>query len=158
MSSSDAPSFSIEDDVQQQHEEVVGDTVGGDDNNSSDGNFQWTTATIIQSVALFFLAGAAEIVGGWMVWMAVRGNDKKGKQKWWFALLGSAILVLYGFVPTFQPTSNFGRIYAAYGGAFIVLSFLFGWAADGNKPDTGDVVGGTIALVGAGVIYFWPRN
>jgi hypothetical protein len=30
--------------------------------------FQWTTATIIQSIVLFFLAGVAEIVGGWMIW------------------------------------------------------------------------------------------
>ena len=108
---------------------------------------------------LFFLAGVAEIVGGWMVWMTIRGNStRKGKQPWWFAVLGSIILILYGFIPTLQPTSNFGRIYAAYGGAFIVMSFLFGWVADGNKPDTGDIIGGVIALVGAAVIYFWPRN
>ena len=37
--------------------------------NSSDGeSFEWTVATIAQSIALFFLAGLAEIVGGWMVW------------------------------------------------------------------------------------------
>jgi small multidrug resistance family-3 protein len=42
-----------------------------------------------------------------------------------FALLGAAILVLYGIIPTFQPAS-FGRVYAAYGGIFIVLSILWG--------------------------------
>ena len=56
--------------------------------------------------SLFLLAGAAEIGGGWMVWKAVR----EGKPKWW-ALVGSAILVLYGFVPTLQPVDDFGRLY-----------------------------------------------
>jgi small multidrug resistance family-3 protein len=40
-----------------------------------------------------------------------------------FALLGGAILVLYGTIPTFQSAS-FGRVYAAYGGIFIALSVL----------------------------------
>ena len=30
--------------------------------------FHWTTETIVQSMVLFFLAGCAEIIGGWMVW------------------------------------------------------------------------------------------
>jgi small multidrug resistance family-3 protein len=72
--------------------------------------------------------------------------------------LGGAVLVLYGVIPTFQPTSNFGRVYAASGGAFIVMSFLFGWVLDGNRPDIGDFVGGIVCLVGAALIYFWPRT
>lgn len=52
---------------------------------------------------------------------------------------------------------EFGRIYAVYGGFFIVLSFLFGWMLDGNRPDLGDVIGCAISLVGVLVIMFWPR-
>ena len=33
--------------------------------------FKWTWVTIIQSIVLFFLAGVAEIIGGWMVWYVV---------------------------------------------------------------------------------------
>lgn len=93
-----------------------------------------------------------------MVWMAVRGNGKDEKKPWWFALLGSLILVLYGFIPCFQPTSNFGRVYAVYGGVFIVLSYLFGWALDGIRPDVGDITGGGIAIIGVCIAYFWPRS
>jgi small multidrug resistance family-3 protein len=53
--------------------------------------------------------------------------------------------------------NSFGRVYAVYGGFFIVLSFLFGWWLDGDRPDLGDVVGGAIALVGVLVVLFWPR-
>jgi len=34
-------------------------------------------------------------------------------------------LVLYGIVATLQP-ANFGRVYAAYGGFFIVRAILWG--------------------------------
>mmetsp|Transcript_32900 Transcript_32900/g.79593 ORF Transcript_32900/g.79593 Transcript_32900/m.79593 type:complete len:182 (-) Transcript_32900:359-904(-) len=158
--------------------ETIGDLHKQDDNSSG---FEWTALTIAQAILLFFLAGAAEIVGGWMVWMHVRGgggeksdassvvvdtnitttttstNDSNVGKPWWWGLVGSIVLVIYGFIPCLQPTDSFGRIYAAYGGFFIVFSFLFGWAVDGDKPDIGDVIGGCICFIGAGIIFFWPR-
>ena len=53
------------------------------------------------------------------------------------AVLGALVLVSYGFVPTAQPVDNFGRVFAVYGGFFIILSYLWGWAVDGDRPDTG---------------------
>ncbi|OEU19516.1 UPF0060-domain-containing protein, partial [Fragilariopsis cylindrus CCMP1102] len=101
----------------------------------------------------FFLAGVAEIIGGWMVC-----NNTNKKPPWWYAVIGSIILIIYGFIPVFQPTSNFGRIYAVYGGVFIVLSYAFGWLLDGTKPDIGDISGGSIALIGVCIAMFWPRS
>jgi small multidrug resistance family-3 protein len=115
--------------------------------------FQWTAITIVQATALFCFAGVAEIIGGWLVWGALRKDKPR-----YYALLGSALLVAYGFIPCLQPTDSFGRIYAAYGGFFIVLSFLIGWGLDGDKPDIGDVAGGAIAIVGVCLIMFWPRG
>jgi small multidrug resistance family-3 protein len=80
----------------------------------------------------------------------VRCNDR-------YALLGSIVLVAYGFIPTLQPIDNFGRAFAVYGGFFIVLSYVFGWALDGVRPDVGDWVGSSIALAGVLVALFWPR-
>lgn len=149
-------------DVQQQQYAVANNTTSTDDgatspmDDATTSAFTWTVVTVLQALFLFVAAGIAEIIGGWLVWMALRGNSS-GKRPWWFAVLGSVVLVLYGFIPCFQPTDSFGRIYAAYGGFFIVLSFLFGWALDGDRPDIGDVVGGSIAMVGVCVILFWPR-
>ena len=58
-------------------------------------DFQWTAATIVQSIIVFCLAGCAEILGGWLVWAAVRGDSSTtGKKPWWYALVGSVVLVI----------------------------------------------------------------
>jgi len=69
---------------------------------------------------------------------------------------GGVALLLYGIIPTYQP-AHFGRVYAAYGGAFIALSLVWGAVIDGHRPDTADVIGATIALGGMAVIMYWPR-
>jgi drug/metabolite transporter superfamily protein YnfA len=68
------------------------------------------------------------------------------------------VLVLYGVIPTLQPSAaTFARVYAVYGGVFIVMSYGWGWAVDKTRPDTGDFVGGAIALAGVAIAWFWPR-
>jgi small multidrug resistance family-3 protein len=106
---------------------------------------------IALSLVYFLAAGLCEIGGGYLVWLWLRD----GKSVWW-ALLGAGVLVLYGVIPTLQPT-HFGQVYAAYGSVFIVLSLLWGWKIDGISPDMDDVIGGLIALVGVFVIMDWPR-
>ena len=106
---------------------------------------------IAYSVGLFVVAGLCEIGGGWLVWQWLR----EGKGLAW-GLVGAAVLILYGIVPTFQP-AHFGRVYAAYGGFFIVLSLLWGWILDHNAPDFFDIIGAAIALLGVSIIMYWPR-
>ena len=59
--------------------------------------------------------------------------------------------------PTLQP-ANFGRVYAAYEGVSIILSILWGWQVDKIAPDRFDMLGGFVALVGVGIIMYWPRS
>jgi small multidrug resistance family-3 protein len=102
-------------------------------------------------VALFLLAGLCEIGGGYLVWLWLR--DGRGVL---LGALGGLVLFLYGVVPTLQP-APFGRVYAAYGGVFVVLSLLWGWLIDGRPPDRFEIVGATLCLAGVGVIMYWPR-
>lgn len=104
-----------------------------------------------RSVFYFALAGLFEIGGGYLVWLWLR----EGKSVW-FGLLGGVVLCLYGVIPTLQP-AHFGRVYAAYGGIFIVLSILWGWKIDKIAPDRFDLIGGLISLAGVFVIMYWPR-
>ena len=115
-------------------------------------SFVWTPQAIVLSVLLFIAAGLLEVGGGWLVWQSVR----EGKN-WIYAALGVMALVGYGFVPCLQPTSDFGRIYAIYGGFFIVLAFIWARRFDGYMPDIGDLIGAGIALFGVLVIMLWPR-
>jgi small multidrug resistance family-3 protein len=119
--------------------------------------FDWTPSTIAISLSLFVVAGLAEVGGGYLVWWSIRGSTKDTLQKIGLAILGSLILVAYGFIPCLQPTDNFGRIYAVYGGFFILLSLGFGWVVDGNRPDFGDILGTCITMVGVCLMIFWRR-
>jgi small multidrug resistance family-3 protein len=76
----------------------------------------------------------------------------------WIGLLGAAIIVLYGVIPTLQDEDRFGRVYAAYGGVFVIMSLLWGWWLDGARPDRFDIAGAVIVSLGVGVIFFSPRG
>ena len=106
---------------------------------------------IITTLALFFAAALFEIGGGYLVWRWLR--EKKGVL---FGLLGGVILFIYGVIPTLQP-AHFGRVYAAYGGIFIVSSILWGAIVDKKQPDRYEVIGALIALIGIVVIFYIPR-
>ncbi len=107
---------------------------------------------IWQSISLFVLAGVMEIGGGYLVWLWLRNGRSIA-----IGALGGLLLFLYGVVPTLQ-LSHFGRVYAAYGGVFVVLSLLWGWLIDGRRPDGADITGGVVCLIGVGLIMYWPRN
>jgi len=55
-----------------------------------------------------------------------------------------------------QP-ANSGRIYAASGGVFIVLSLLWEWQVDRIAPDRFDLMGACVAFIGVAIIIYWPR-
>lgn len=102
-----------------------------------------------RSIALFIAAALAEIGGAYLVWIGLK--DDKGLL---YVVLGVIALGLYGIVATFQPSNEFGRVLAAYGGVFIIGSLLWGVAFDGFHPDHADLIGATICLLGVGIIMY----
>lgn len=108
-------------------------------------------AAAIKSILYFIIAGLFEIGGGYLIWLWLREGKPIS-----YALTGGIILFLYGVIPTLQP-ANFGRVYAAYGGVFIVLSIMWGWKIDSVVPDRFDLIGGLVALIGVCIIMYWPR-
>ncbi|GIO31964.1 MULTISPECIES: YnfA family protein [Paenibacillus] len=107
----------------------------------------------MRSLFLFLAAGLAEIGGGYLVWLWIRES-----KPWWYGLVGAAVLILYGIIPTLQHFPSFGRVYAAYGGVFIILALLWGWGIDKNTPDLYDWIGAALCLVGVSVILWAPRS
>lgn len=68
------------------------------------------------------------------------------------------MLVAHGVVPTLQHHADFGRVYAAYGGVFVVLSLLWRWGVDGKRPDSYDWIGAMVVAAGVALIFFAPRS
>lgn len=106
---------------------------------------------IIITLALFFAAALTEIGGGYLVWLWLRKNKKL-----LLGLIGAIILFIYGIIPTLQP-AHFGRVYAAYGGIFIVSSIIWGVTIDKKRPDRYEILGSLIAFIGALMIFYAPR-
>ena len=108
--------------------------------------------TITKSILIFLLAGACEIGGGYLVWLWL-----KEAKPVWYGVLGGFILASYGVVATWQ-TENFARVYATYGGFFIVLSLVWACIAEQYVPDKYDILGAFLALIGVCIIYYFPRS
>lgn len=70
--------------------------------------------------------------------------------------LGAIILFVYGIIPTLQP-AEFARVYAAYGGIFIVSAIIWGRIVDKKKSDRYEIIGSIVAVVGAAIIFYAPR-
>jgi small multidrug resistance family-3 protein len=102
-----------------------------------------------RSIALFIAAAIAEIGGAYLVWIGVK--EHKGLL---FIALGAIALTTYGLVAALQPSHEFGRVLAAYGGVFIVGSLLWGVAFDGFAPDRADLLGAVVCLAGVGIIMY----
>jgi small multidrug resistance family-3 protein len=107
---------------------------------------------VIRSLLAFLVAGLCEIGGGYLVWLWLRGGRPA-----WYGLLGALVLFLYGVVQTRQP-ADFGSAYAAYGGIFIALALLWGWRFEGRAPDRFDLLGASLAILGALIIVYAPRR
>ena len=106
---------------------------------------------IITTLTLFFAAALFEIGGGYLVWKWL-----KEKRTWIYGLVGGLVLFGYGTIPPLQP-ANFGRVYAAYGGIFIVSSIIWGSIVDKKSPDRYEIIGALVTLLGALIIFYAPR-
>lgn len=107
---------------------------------------------IAKSVMLFALAAVAEIGGAYLVWEGVR--EGKG---WALAVFGGIALTAYGVIATLQPSNEFARVLAAYGGVFVAGSLAWGVAFDGFRPDRYDLIGSAVCVLGVAIIMYAPR-
>ena len=106
---------------------------------------------ILRTLALFAITALAEIVGCYLPYLWLR-QDRSA----WLLLPAALALALFVWLLTLHPTAA-GRVYAAYGGVYILVAILWLWLVDGIRPTLWDLVGSLVALLGMAIIMFAPR-
>jgi small multidrug resistance family-3 protein len=104
------------------------------------------------SLVFFLIAALGEISGCYAFWVWLR----LGQSIFWL-LPGMLSLTIFALALTKVDTSNAGRVYAAYGGIYILSSLCWLWLVEGVRPDKWDLLGAILSLVGTIVILFGPR-
>jgi small multidrug resistance family-3 protein len=102
---------------------------------------------MIQNLLAFTVAAILEILGCFTFWLWLRRGASP-------AIAALGILSLVGFATALTRVDAVfaGRAYAAYGGIYIAVSLVWLWLIEGQQPTRSDVLGATIAIVGALVI------
>ena len=107
----------------------------------------------IATFAFYIAAAVAEISGSFAFWAWLR----LGKSALW-AIPGTAMLILFAILLTRVDVAYAGRVFAAYGGVYVVSSLGWLWAVEGTRPDRWDGLGGMIILAGAAIVLLGPRT
>jgi small multidrug resistance family-3 protein len=106
---------------------------------------------VFKTGALFVVTAIAEIVGCYLPYLWLRKGGSA-----WLLFPAAASLACFAWLLTLHPTAA-GRVYAAYGGVYVVVALLWLWRIDGVTPDRWDLLGGLVALAGMSIIMFSPR-
>jgi small multidrug resistance family-3 protein len=98
---------------------------------------------------IYPLAALAEIGGCFAFWAWL----KLDRSPLWL-VPGVLSLIAFAWLLTLAPAEAAGRAFAAYGGVYIVASLVWMALVEKTTPDRWDLIGGTVCLIGAGVILF----
>nr|WP_159880723.1 MULTISPECIES: YnfA family protein [Aquitalea] len=106
---------------------------------------------MLKLLLLFGLTALAEITGCYLPWLWLKQQGSI------VLLLPAALsLLLFVWLLTLHPVAA-GRVYAAYGGVYVVVALLWLWLVDGVRPSSWDLLGASLALMGMAIIMLAPR-
>lgn len=107
---------------------------------------------VLTTTGLFIATAIAEIVGCYLPYLWLQNRAPV-----WVLIPAAASLVLFAWLLTLHPTAA-GRVYAAYGGVYVVTALVWLWLVDGERPHLWDITGAGVALAGMAIIMFAPRS
>ena len=107
---------------------------------------------LLTTTGLFVLTAVAEIVGCYLPWLWLNQRAPV-----WVLLPAALSLALFVWLLTLHPAAS-GRVYAAYGGVYVVTALAWLWLVDGVRPQRWDWVGAGLALAGMAVMVLAPRT
>lgn len=107
---------------------------------------------MLKTTLLFFVTALCEIIGCFLPWLWL----KRGATAWLLIPAGGALALFVWFL-TLHPAAS-GRVYAAYGGVYVVTALLWLRIVDGVKLSLYDWSGALVALCGMMIIVAgWGR-
>lgn len=107
---------------------------------------------LLKTLLLFFCTAIAEILGCYFPYLIL--NQHKSMWLWIPTIVSLAMFV---WLLTLHPVAS-GRIYAAYGGIYIITALLWLQWVDKVALTRMDWLGGAIVLIGALVIILQPQG
>ncbi len=108
---------------------------------------------MLKTSLLFFVTALAEIIGCFLPYLWLRKGGSI-----WLLLPAAASLALFVWLLTLHPAAS-GRVYAAYGGVYVVTALIWLRVVDGVKLSVFDWVGAGVALAGMLIIVAgWRVN
>lgn len=107
---------------------------------------------MLKTSLLFFATAVCEILGCYLPWLWL----KRGATPLLLIPAGLA-LAMFVWLLTLHPTAS-GRVYAAYGGVYILTALIWLRLVDGVKLSLYDWVGAAVAFCGMLIIVAgWGR-
>ncbi|MGO3859089.1 MAG: YnfA family protein [Neisseriaceae bacterium] len=97
---------------------------------------------MLKTTCLFFITALAEIIGCYLPWLWLKQNGSA-----WLLIPAAISLGLFAWLLTLHPVAS-GRIYAAYGGVYVLTALLWLRWVDDIKLSHSDWLGAAIVLVG----------
>lgn len=108
---------------------------------------------LIKTLALFTVTAIAEIVGCYLpyLWLKEKGSP-------WLLLPTVISLAVFIWLLSLHPAAS-GRVYAAYGGVYVVTALLWLRVVDGASWSWFDLIGAGLSLAGMAVIVLgWSQQ
>ena len=103
-------------------------------------------------LGLFTLTGVIEILGCWLVLQA-----QSGRWSWWWSGPAAALsLGIFAWLLTLHTMAS-GRVYAAYGGIYVLVSLAWLVVVDRARPTGWDAVGVALCVAGTLAICLQPK-
>ncbi|DAB29982.1 MAG TPA: hypothetical protein CFH84_06530 [Sulfurimonas sp. UBA12504] len=104
---------------------------------------------MLQNLGIFFLAAFFEIFGCYTFWLYFRLE----KSPLWL-VAGLVSLILFAYVLTKIDVENAGRVYAIYGGIYILASLLWLVGVEKESFNRWDIIGSALAMFGAFLVFY----
>lgn len=113
---------------------------------------EFAYSKVLSTIFLFFVTAVMEILGCYFPYLILNQNKSQ-----WLWIPTALALAAFVWLLTLHPAAS-GRIYAAYGGIYIMSALLWLKFVDGADLTKFDLLGGLIVMVGALTIILQPQG